>query len=95
MNAKNLTLNIAVNLERIGRWSAEGRSARVNQFLTETEGFLKELEKAEKTDKFQRTFIKFKEDFRRLKNDIQLNEDWSERFYTWGNILTHRSKLLD
>ena len=33
MDAKDLTLNIAVNLGRIGRWACEGKQKRLNQFL--------------------------------------------------------------
>lgn len=93
MNAKDLTLNIAVNLGRLGRWVAEGKTVRVNQFLSETENYLQELENAHKSEKFQPTFDSFKKEFQKLKNNIQLNDEWAEKSFTWANILTHRAKL--
>ena len=44
MDAKEITLNIAVNLGRLCRWAMEGRKERVEQFLAQTEGYLKALE---------------------------------------------------
>ena len=63
MDAKEITLNIAVNLGRLCRWAMEGRRARVDQFLTETEEYLKALESAEKSDRFLPTYEWFRKDF--------------------------------
>ena len=41
MDAKELTLNIAVNLGRLCRWAMEGRRARLDQFLAETEEYVR------------------------------------------------------
>ena len=49
MDAQELTLNIAVNLGRLGRWAYEGRRARLDQFMKETEEFVIQLEKAPKS----------------------------------------------
>ena len=93
MNAKDLTLNIAVNLGRMGRWACEGNTKRVKQFLTETEGFIHELERVPKSPRFQKTFDLFNHTFGTLKNDLRLDERWAETMFTWADILTHRARL--
>jgi len=93
MNAKDLTLNIAVNLGRLGRWVAEGKKDRVNQFLAETEEYLQKLEDTQKNERFEKTFANFKQRFSELKNNQKLDEMWAEEALTWANILTHRAKL--
>lgn len=93
MNAQDLTLNIAVNLGRVSRWAMEKKQGRIEQFLDETEGYLKELENAPKNEKFIPTFNSFKSKFVQLKGNVRLDEDWAEDALTWANILTHRAKL--
>jgi hypothetical protein len=94
MNAKELTLNIAVNLGRIGRWACEGRRNRINQFLEETEGYILELEQTPKSVRFQKTFDLFRETFNGLKGDVRLDTAWAETIFTWADILTHRAQLV-
>ena len=93
MNAKELTLNIAVNMGRLCRWSMEGRRSRVDQFLAETEEFLKDLETTPKSSRFLPTYEWFKKDFEFLSHNVQMNADWAESMLTWANILTHRASL--
>lgn len=93
MNAKDLTLNIAVNLGRLSRWASEGKKNRIDQFLRETEDYLNKLELAPKSDQFNKTFLIFKQKFQALKNNRSLDEIWAEDALTWANILTHRAKL--
>lgn len=93
MGAQELTLNIAVNLGRLGRWAYEGRLNRLNQFLEETEGYINQLEKAPKSLLFQRTFDIFRENFNKLKSNTQVDSVWAETMLTWANILTHRARL--
>ena len=92
MNARDLTLNIAVNLGRIARWVGEGKTVRVTQFMTETEDFLDQLDEAKKSERFEKTFRLFKRSFENLKKK-EPNDEWAEEALTWANILTHRSKL--
>ena len=94
MNAKELTLNIAVNLGRIGRLACEGRTNRLRQFLEETEEYIQELERAPKSPRFQATFDSFRKAFAELKNDARLDLSWAEMILTWANILTHRAQLV-
>lgn len=93
MNAQDLTLNIAVNLGRLSRWAAEGKDSRIQQFLEETKQYLRQLEVAPKSLRFQHTFASFKQDFEKLKNNVRLDDEWAEETLTWANILTHRAKL--
>lgn len=93
MNAKELTLNIAVNLGRLCRWAMEGRRARVDQFLAETEEYVQALEAAPKSSRFLPTYEWFKKDFEFLRNNVQMDANWAESMLTWANILTHRASL--
>ena len=52
MSAEDLTLNIAVNLGRLGRWAMEGKEKRIKQFLWETDQYLEELEHASKSSRY-------------------------------------------
>ena len=93
MSAKEITLNIAVNLGRLCRWAMEGRKARLDQFLAETEEYVNALESAPKSDRFMPTYEWFKQDFESLSHNVQMNEDWAESMLTWANILSHRAQL--
>jgi len=93
MDAKELTLNIAVNLGRLGRWANEGRISRVNQFLTQTEEYINQLERIPKSLRFSKTFDIFRKSFNELKNAKQFDLTWQETMFTWANILTHRASL--
>lgn len=93
MEAKEITLNIAVNLGRLCRWAMEGRKGRLEQFLSETQDYMKALEAAPKSDRFLPTYQWFKEDFEALSHDVRMDEDWAEAMLTWANILSHRAQL--
>lgn len=93
MNAEEITLNISVNLNRIARWSMEGREKRIIQFLNETNMYIHELEKAPKSDQFTKTFKRFQKEFSQLSTSYTLSPEWAESISTWANILQHRAKL--
>jgi len=93
MSAQELVLNIAVNLGRIGRYAYEGRRSRVEQFLSETEEYVRQLESAPMQPRFQKTFAAFKQSLNELTRDMRLDKFWAETAYAWANILTHRAKL--
>lgn len=93
MTPKDLVLNIAVNMGRLARFALEGKIARINVFLAETEYYLKELEQSQFKRKFGPTLVFFKQEFETLKNSESFNEGWAEEALTWANILTHRAKL--
>ena len=93
METKELILNIAVNLGRLCRWSLEKRISRVEQFLSQTQDYIKELDAAVVSPRFLPTYQWFKSDFERLRRNIRMDEDWAESMLTWANILTHRASL--
>ncbi len=93
MEAKELTLNISVNLGRLCRWCMEGRRSRVDQFLAQTEEYVKALEIAPKSDRFLPTYEWFKKDFESLRHNVRMDADWAEAMLTWANILNHRAAL--
>lgn len=92
MNAQDLVLNIAVNMGRLSRWAMEGKKTRVNQFLSDTENYLEQLENMPQNEKFKHTYVSFKDKFKELKN-TELTEVWAEDALTWASILSHRAKL--
>ena len=93
MNAQELTLNIAVNLGRVGRWACEGKVNRIKQFMADTEGYISQLERAQKTPRFCKTFDAFRKSFFELKSETHFDLIWAETMFTWANILTHRASL--
>ena len=93
MDAREIILNIAVNLGRLCRFAMEGRKERVEQFLAQTEEYLQALESAPKSSRFIPTYEWFRNDFQRLSRDVHMDADWAESMLTWANILTHRASL--
>lgn len=93
MDAQDLTLNIAVNLGRLCRFASEKKIKRVEQFLTETNQFVDQLDKSPKKEKFMPTYQLFKVKFGNLLQNHDYNEEWAEEALTWANILSHRAKL--
>ena len=94
MDAREITLNIAVNLGRLCRFALEGRKERVEQFIAQTEGYLNDLEFAPKSSRFLPTYEWFKSDFARLSHNVRMDADWAESVLTWANILSHRASLV-
>lgn len=102
MNNKALVLDIAMNLNRIGNWAVdnfENKEKRIHFFMDQTTGYINSLDNSSFSDKFRKTFNKFLDDYKLLKQRIGLNsknnEIWGEKMMTWGNILTHRVKLIE
>ena len=101
MNNKALILDIAMNLNRIGNWAVDNfavKEKRIYFFLNQTTEYIDSLNISSFSDKFKKTFDNFLDEYKLLKQEIKLNpkdnEVWGEKMMTWGNILTHRSKLL-
>lgn len=92
MQAKDIILNIAVNLGRLSRWVYEGKVTRVEQFLEETDQYLNELKQTAKHPRVIPTLEKFQISFSKLKNNKNRNIDWAEEALTWANILNPPSK---
>ncbi len=98
MDNKALVLDIAMNLNRVGNWAADdivGKRKRINFFLTQTTEYIKSLDSSSFPTDFKRTFDKFIKEYDSIvKENSKDPLIWAEKLMTWGNILTHRSKLL-
>lgn len=92
MEAQDLVLNIAVNLDRISRFAVEGRENRVKLFMQENDHYIDEVDNHKISIRFRKTFNIFKEQLSDLKKNNKFGED-AEVFLTWANILQHRAKL--
>ena len=101
MNNKAKILDIAMNLNRVGNLAAddyEKKKKRISLFLEETKGYIDSIDKSSLSKTFQVTFNNFLKDYLILeKENIKTNEErlyWAEQMMTWGNILTHRVKII-
>ncbi|MFH1833248.1 MAG: hypothetical protein ABH816_03775 [Candidatus Levyibacteriota bacterium] len=101
MNNEAKILDIAMNLNRIGNWAADGyaaRQKRIHLFLDQTSKYLNSLDSSKFSDSFKKTFELFLKEFPKLeksgKNGPKDELLWAEKIMTWGNILTHRAKLI-
>ncbi len=86
-------MNIAVNMGRVSRWAMEGKKARIEQFMVQTQEYLDQLASAKKSERFMSTFAAFNKSFQKLISDVRCDRVWAEEALTWANILTHRAKL--
>lgn len=94
-------LDIAMNLNRIGNWAADGyqvKKKRILFFLDQTADYLSSLNSREFKPPFKKTFDRFCEEFGKLEKEGKIGPKnelyWAEKMMTWGNILTHRAKLI-
>ena len=101
MDYKNKILDIAMNLNRVGNWAADdsvGKRKRIRFFLEQTTNYINALDPSYFSDSFRKTFKRFLKDYWPLAKNVKLKPKdslvWAEKMMTWGNILTHRSKLL-
>jgi hypothetical protein len=97
MDNKAKILDIAMNLNRIGNWAADdydGKKIRIEQFLNQTTQYIDTLTPSSFSDSFKTTFDAFLKEYLELKKTPNDRLLWAEKLMTWGNILTHRSKLL-
>lgn len=101
MDTKTKILDIAMNLNRVGNWAADGygaRRERIKTFLGNTTGYIQSLDSSNLPPSFAETFNDFTKAYSSLeKEGLKGPGDiaaWAESMLTWGNILTHRSKLI-
>ncbi|OGY26275.1 MAG: hypothetical protein A2Z24_02035 [Candidatus Woykebacteria bacterium RBG_16_44_10] len=101
MSEKEQILNIAMNLNRVGNWTADGypaRKKRIATFLEQTSGYLKSIETSSLPKPLKNSLTRFLKEYSRLEKeglDGPRDElDWAEKMMTWGNILTHRASLI-
>ncbi len=95
-------LDIAMNLNRMGNWAADGydsKKKRIVMFLEQTSEYIKNSHFKTFQNPFKKTFDRFLEEYPILyKQGLNRPKDtllWAEKMMTWGNILTHRVKLLN
>lgn len=101
MDDKAAILDIAMNLNRIGNWAADGFEAkrkRIKFFLDATTLAINSLNPATFSPIFAKTFKRFTAQYFELEKEGKKGPKetlwWAELMMTWGNILTHRCKLL-
>lgn len=99
MDYRDKVLNIAMNLNRIGNWLADdalGKKKRIKFFLEQTTRYMKTLDSYSFPSEFKKTFNRFSKEYWELVKDNDPRDSLvrAEKLMTWGNILTHRSKLL-
>ena len=101
MDNKSKILDIAMNLNRIGNWAADGykpKKERIKTFLDNTAQYIQGIKEVTLPPKFRNTYDLFLKNYRILeKTGIKGPKDpdkWAEDMMTWGNILTHRSKFI-
>jgi hypothetical protein len=95
-------LDIAMNLNRIGNWAADGylvRKKRIKLFLGQITKEVEGLRFASFSFPFKKTFERFLREYSRLEKEGNNKPKdelfWAERMMTWGNILTHRASLIE
>lgn len=93
MTAQEATLNIAVNLGRLSRFAVEGKTARIQTFLEDTQQYLDILEQEEKNPRFIPTYKQFLTTYNKLRTMSRFDYDWADTALTWASILEHRAKL--
>ena len=101
VNNKQLILDIAMNLNRIGNWAADDydkKQRRILLFLDQTKEYIETLDQTTYPEKFIPTMNVFLPKFQSLLKEgtsHPANLDvWAEEMMTWGNILTHRASML-
>jgi len=102
VDTKAKVLDIAMNLNRLGNWAADDYDAkkeRIKTFLGNTTFYIKSLDTSQFPVTFANTFKDFNREYTLLEKEALVRPKetivWAEKMMTWGNILTHRSKLLD
>lgn len=101
MNTQSKILDIAMNLNRIGNWAADdyyAKKQRIKRFLDSTTQYIKEVDEFPQHSAFSKTYESFLKEYPSLKKEGLSGPQnplwWAEEMMTWGNILTHRSKLI-
>lgn len=101
MDTKSKILDIAMNLNRVGNFAADGyvlKQKRIKIFLDQTSDYINSISQDELPSPFKTTFLNFLDQYKTLEKDgLRGPKDeleWAEKMMTWGNILTHRASLI-
>ncbi len=99
VSSKDRLLDIAMNLARIGNWTADAyaqKTALINRFMKQTNDYIHEVSSSQLSKEITPLFQRFKNEFEALQKEkitLQTKDIWAERALTWANILQHRAKL--
>lgn len=100
MDQKQLLLDIAMNLARMGNWTADdfvGKRKRIDIFLKQTNEYLHQLNRKSFSPRLQQTITRFSSEFSEYEKELLATPKdkdlLAEKLLTWANILTHRSTL--
>ena len=101
VTTKQQILDIAMNLNRMGNWAADGyetKQKRIKLFLDQTNGYIETINLATLPKQFAPTMRSFVLQYSSLIHEGKSKppdiDVWAEKMMTWGNILTHRASLL-
>lgn len=99
MDTKSKILDLAMNLNRVGNWAADGfaeRKGKILVFLKNSDRIVISLRKVKFPESFAPTYARFQNEYSKLRKDKNPKDPvrWAENAMTWGNILTHRAALL-
>lgn len=101
MDNKAKILDIAMNLNRIGNWAADDystKSRRIELFLNQTTQYITSCNPLSFPKSFKKTWNRFILEYQKLEKEAKDGPKnplfWGEKLMTWGNILTHRSRLI-
>lgn len=101
MDEKAKILDLAMNLNRIGNWAADGysvRQKRILTFLKQNSEYISSINLLLLPASLQKTFRRFCKEYQELEKEGKMGPKdelfWAERMMTWGNILTHRTKII-
>ncbi|MDO8341434.1 MAG: hypothetical protein Q7T59_05685 [Candidatus Woesebacteria bacterium] len=89
---KQLVMDIAMNLNRIGNWIADDfdrNNRKINIFIQNTDSYIGKVEGV--NSRFQKTWDFFLRSYLVAKKDLKNN---AESLMTLGNILSHRAKFI-
>lgn len=100
MNQKLLIMDIALNIARIGNWTADdfvGKKKRIGMFLKQTHEYLGQVNGKVFSPRLQKTLTRFSSEFFQFDRELQSTPKdtnlLAEKLMTWANILTHRFSL--
>jgi hypothetical protein len=101
VDTQSKILDIAMNLNRVGNWAADdypAKKQRIRRFLESTTEYIKEIDEIPQHSSFRNTYKSFLKKYPKLKREGLKGPKepllWAEEMMTWGNILTHRAKLI-
>ncbi|KKQ34299.1 MAG: hypothetical protein US51_C0044G0005 [Microgenomates group bacterium GW2011_GWA2_37_6] len=101
MDTKSKILDIAMNLNRVGNFAADGyaiKQKRIKMFLDQTSDYISSVSQDDLPTSLKGTYLNFLNQYKNLEQEGRIGPKdellWAEKMMTWGNILTHRASLI-